>query len=58
MRFPPVGNPTCAAIEEYGEVPKMVLLDFTEDDVTLVASKLYGAAGALCFPSLLLAKPF
>ena len=47
MRVPPVENPECAAFEEYGEVPKMVLIDFTEDDVTWVASKLSGAAGAL-----------
>ena len=40
-------NPTCAAFEKYGEVPKTVPLNFTEDDVTLVASKLSGAAGAL-----------
>ena len=47
MRVPPVENPTCAAIEVYKEVPKTVLLDFTEDDVTWVASKISGAAGAL-----------
>ena len=33
----PVENPMCAAFEEYKEVPKTVPLDFTEDDVTLVA---------------------
>ena len=37
----------CAAFEEYEEVPKMVILDFTEGDVTCVASKISGAAGAL-----------
>ena len=37
----------CTAFEKYGEVPKTVPLDFTEDDVTWVASKLSGAAGAL-----------
>ena len=47
MRVPPVENPTCAAFEKYGEVPKMLPLDFTEDDVTWVASKLSGTAGAL-----------
>ena len=47
MRVPPVENPACAAFEEYEEVPKTVPLDFTEDDVTLVATKLSGAAGAL-----------
>ena len=47
MRVPPVGNPACTAFEEYLNVPKTVPLDFTEDDVTWVASKLSGAAGAL-----------
>ena len=47
MRVPPVGNPTCAAFEEYDNIPKMVPLEFTEDDVTWVASKLSSAAGAL-----------
>ena len=47
MRVPPAENPACAAFEEYGEVPETVPLDFTEDDVTWVASKLSGAAGAL-----------
>ena len=47
MRFPPVENPVCAAFEEYEDVPEMVPLDFTEDDVTWVTSKLSGAAGAL-----------
>ena len=47
MRVPPVENPTCAAFEKYGEVPKTVPLDFTEDEVKCVASKLSGAAVAL-----------
>ena len=47
MRVPPVENPACAAFEEYGDVPETVPLDFTEDDVTWVASKLYGPEGAL-----------
>ena len=47
MRVPPVENTTCAAFEEYEDVPKTVPLDFTENDVTWVASKLSGAAGAL-----------
>ena len=37
----------CAAFEKYGEVPKTVPLNFTEDEVTWVISKLSGAAGAL-----------
>ena len=40
-------RPMCAAFEVYEEVPEMVPLDFTEDYVTWVASKLFGAAGAL-----------
>ena len=47
MHVPPAKNPACAAFEEYGELPETVPLDFTEDDVTWVASKLSGAAGAL-----------
>ena len=47
MRVPPMENPACAAFEEYEDVPETVPLDFTEDDVTWVASKLSGAAGAL-----------
>ena len=47
LRVPPVENPTFASFKEYEEVPEMVPLDFTEDDVTWVASKLSGAAGAL-----------
>ena len=47
MRVPPVENPACAAFEDYEDVPKTVPLDFTEDNVTWVASKLSGAAGAL-----------
>ena len=47
MRVPPMENPPCAAFEEYREVPETVPLDFTEDDVMWVASKLSGAAGEL-----------
>ena len=47
MRVSPVENPTCASFEEYEKVPETVPLDFTEDDVTWVASKISGAAGAL-----------
>ena len=47
MRVPPVENSTCAAFEEYKEVPKTVPLNFTEDDVTWVTSKLSGSVGAL-----------
>ena len=47
MHVPPVESPACAAFEEYGEVPKRVPLNFTEDDVMWVASKISGAAGAL-----------
>ena len=47
MRVSPVENPAFAALEEYGEVPKTVPLEITEDDVPWVASKISGAAGAL-----------
>ena len=47
MKAPPVENPACTTFKEYGKVPETVPLDFTEDDVTWVASKLSGAAGAL-----------
>ena len=47
MRVPPVENPTCEAFEEYRDVLETVPLDFTEDDVMWVASKLSGTAGAL-----------
>ena len=47
MCGPSAKNPVCTAFEEYGEVPETVPLDFMEDDVTWVASKLFGGAGAL-----------
>ena len=47
MCVTPAENPTCAAFKVYEEVPETVPLDFTEDEVTWVASKLSGAAGAL-----------
>ena len=47
MRFPLVENPTCAAFEKYGEIFETIPRDFTEDDVTWVASKLSVAVGAL-----------
>ena len=47
MCVPPVVNPTCTAFKEYEEVPETAPLDFLEDDVMWVASKLSGAAGAL-----------
>ena len=40
-------NPTCAAFKEYEKVLETVPLDFTDDDITWVASKLSGAAGTL-----------
>ena len=40
-------NPACAAFKEYEDVPKTVPLDFTEDDMTWVTSKISGAAGVL-----------
>ena len=47
MCVSPVENSTWAAFKEYEELPETVPLDFMEDDVTLVASKLSSAAGAL-----------
>ena len=47
LRVPPVENPACTAFEEYEDVPEPVPLEFTEDGVMWVASKLSGAAGAL-----------
>ena len=47
INVPPVENPTCTAFEEYGEVPETAPLNFTEDDVTWVTSKLSVVAGAL-----------
>ena len=37
----------CAAFEEYEEVPETVPLDFTEDEVMWVISRIFGAAVAL-----------
>ena len=47
MRVSPMENPICASFQDYKEVPETGPLDFLEDDVTWVASKLSGAAGAL-----------
>ena len=46
-RVPLVENPVCTSFEEYGDVPKTVPLDFMEDDVTWVTSKIFGTAGTL-----------
>ena len=40
-------NPTCAVLEEYEKVTETVPLDYTEDDVMWVSSKISGTAGAL-----------
>ena len=47
MRILPVENPTCGSFKEYEELPEMLPLDFTKDDVTWVVSNISGAAGAL-----------
>ena len=47
IRVPPVENNACEAFDKYGDVPETVPLDFTDDEVTWVASKLSSAAGAL-----------
>ena len=40
-------NPTCTTFEDYEEVPVTVPPDFTEDDITWVASKISGITDAL-----------
>ena len=47
MCVPSMENPTFAAFEEYEEVPETVPLEFLEEDVMWVASKLSGDARAL-----------
>ena len=47
MRVPPIENPTFAAIKTYEEVPETVPLEFSEDGVTWVASKLSGDSMSL-----------
>ena len=42
MRVTPVEKTTCADFEEYKEVPELVPIDFSENDVTWVAYKLSG----------------
>ena len=37
----------CAALKEYNKVTETVPLDFTDDDITWVASNISGAAGVL-----------
>ena len=49
-------NTACAAFRKYGEVPETLPLDFTEDDIMWVASKLSGAAGALGAEAIKLIK--
>ena len=52
MQVPPAENPMCEAFKEYKKVPKTLPLDFTEDDVTWVASNISGAAGTLGVESI------
>ena len=47
MRVPPVENPTCAAFEEYKGISEKVPLDFMEDEIMWVASKLSSAADVM-----------
>ena len=47
MHVPTVENPMCASFDEYEDIPETVPLDFTEDDVMWVASKLSVAGGVL-----------
>ena len=46
MVVPPMEKPKCTDFDKYGEVPKTVPLNYMEDDVTWVASKLSGVASA------------
>ena len=47
MRVPTVENSMCSVFKEYEEVPETVILDFAEDYVMWVISKLSDAADAL-----------
>ena len=47
MQVPPVENPTFSALEEYDDLSKTLHLDFAEDYIMWVASKLSGTSGAL-----------
>ena len=47
MCVSPVENPVCASFKKYEEVPETVPLNFTEDDVTWVSSKVSDAACAM-----------
>ena len=47
MCVPFMENPTCSAYNEYEKVSEMVPLDFSEENVTWVASNLSGATEAL-----------
>ena len=47
MHVPPVENLTFTSLKEYKEVLETVPLDFSEEDVTWVASNFSGAAGVL-----------
>ena len=52
MCVTPMENPMCVAFEEYKEATKTAPLDFLEDDVMWVVSKLSGAAGALRYEAI------
>ena len=47
MCVPLVENLMCVAFEEYEEVSEMAPLDFSEDNITWVTSKLSDTAGVL-----------
>ena len=46
-RVPQEGGPKYSAFEGYNEVLETVPLDFLEDGIMWVASRLYGSTGAL-----------
>ena len=47
MRVPPVKNRRFVDFKAYEGIPKMGLIEFTEDDMMWVASKISGDAGVL-----------
>ena len=47
MRIPRVGDPWCSAFERYEEILETAPLDFLEEVITWVVSKISGALGAL-----------
>ena len=57
-RVPLTENTTCAAFKEYEALPKRVSLNFMEDDVIWVASKISSAVGVLVVEAIDLSNSF